>query len=575
MNLQAVKHIPMSQDAHGLDPSHVVFRLRAGRGDLKACTLYYADRSCRVTPVIFSSVEMSLEAQDEWFDYYQVILNSPYKRICYYFELDDGDRKLLYYGDFFSDHRVDDRSEYYQLPYNHPADIAAPPAWARDAVVYNIFPDSFATAHRYISDKETEKDWNGETCRGKHGGTIRGVLENLDHIASLGINCIYMNPIFAAGEYHKYDLVDYFHIDPCFGTNEEFRQLVDACHARDMRVIIDGVFNHVGWHFFAFEDVIQKGEDSAYKDWFYRLTFPVRRPDDPEAYPDYECFGYERMMPKTNTRNPEVVDYFCKVGRYWVREFGIDGWRLDVASEINDDFWRSFRKAVKQENPDCILIGEVWETAQHWLGGDMFDSTMNYDFRKHCRRFFAERSIDAAQFDGRVTNMRMRYKLPVLYAQLNLLDSHDVSRFYSLCGSDEEKMKLAVLFQMTFVGIPSVFYGDERGITGIQEAEYRHPMDWSSRHEPLEDFYRQAIHLRRENPVLCRGEYQTICAEGGLYAYCRQDDRTRITVVLNNQNTAANLPVDAAGKTVLWQTGLQENQLQPMGFAVMKEEIRE
>ena len=384
-----------------------------------------------------------------------------------------------------------------------------------------------------------------------------------------------MNPIFAAGEYHKYDLVDYFHIDPCFGTNEEFRQLVDACHARDMRVIIDGVFNHVGWHFFAFEDVIQKGEDSAYKDWFYRLTFPVRRPDDPEAYPDYECFGYERMMPKTNTRNPEVVDYFCKVGRYWVREFGIDGWRLDVASEINDDFWRSFRKAVKQENPDCILIGEVWETAQHWLGGDMFDSTMNYDFRKHCRRFFAEQSIDAAQFDGRVTNMRMRYKLPVLYAQLNLLDSHDVSRFYSLCGSDEEKMKLAVLFQMTFVGIPSVFYGDERGITGIQEAEYRHPMDWSSRHEPLEDFYRQAIHLRRENPVLCRGEYQTICAEGGLYAYCRQDDRTRITVVLNNQNTAASLPVDAAGKTVLWQTGLQENQLQPMGFAVMKEEIRE
>ena len=541
MNLQAVKHIPMSQDAHGLDPSHVVFRLRAGRGDLKACTLYYADRSCRVTPVIFSSVEMSLEAQDEWFDYYQVILNSPYKRICYYFELDDGDRKLLYYGDFFSDHRVDDRSEYYQLPYNHPADIAAPPAWARDAVVYNIFPDSFATAHRYISDKETEKDWNGETCRGKHGGTIRGVLENLDHIASLGINCIYMNPIFAAGEYHKYDLVDYFHIDPCFGTNEEFRQLVDACHAKDMRVIIDGVFNHVGWHFFAFEDVIQKGEDSAYKDWFYRLTFPVRRPDDPEAYPDYECFGYERMMPKTNTRNPEVVDYFCKVGRYWVREFGIDGWRLDVASEINDDFWRSFRKAVKQENPDCILIGEVWETAQHWLGGDMFDSTMNYDFRKHCRRFFAERSIDAAQFDGRVTNMRMRYKLPVLYAQLNLLDSHDTERFLYYCQGNKDKFKLAAAYQMLFIGAPAIFYGDEVGITGGNDPDCRRCMLWDkTADQDIKDWYRNLIQMRKQYPALRKGAYFTVFSDSAdnILEFTRELENERIYVIIHKGNNS-------------------------------------
>lgn len=507
MNFEAIQHIPMSQQAHGIDPNHVVFRLRAGRDDLKHCTLFYADRACRLTPVIFSSVEMQVEAQDEWFDYFQVILESPYKRICYYFELDDGTQKLLYYGDFFTDHRVDDRSEYYQLPFNHPADIAAPPAWAQDAVVYNIFPDSFATGRRFISGKSSEKEWNGQITRGKLGGTLRGVIENLDYIQELGATCIYMNPIFAAGEYHKYDLLDYHHIDPCFGTDEDFRQLVNDGHARGMRVIIDGVFNHVGWNFFAFDDVVRNGENSKYKNWFYHLQFPVERPEDPETYPTYECFGYERMMPKTNTCNPEVQEYFCEVGRYWVREFDIDGWRLDVASEINDGFWRAFRQAVKEEKAECILIGEVWETAQHWLNGDIFDSTMNYDFRKHCRRFFAEQSIDAAEFDARVTNMRMRYKLPVLYAQLNLLDSHDVSRFYSLCEKDPARMQLAVLFQMTFTGIPSVFYGDERGIYGLQEAEYRHEMTWSQEPPPLAEFYKKAMHLRTEHPALCRGSY--------------------------------------------------------------------
>lgn len=501
MNFEAIQHIPMSQQAHGIDQNHVVFRLRAGRDDLKHCTLFYADRACRLTPVIFSSVEMQVEAQDEWFDYFQVILESTYKRICYYFELDDGTQKLLYYGDFFTDHRVDDRSEYYQLPFNHPADIAAPPAWAQDAVVYNIFPDSFATGRRFISGKSSEKEWNGQITRGKLGGTLRGVIENLDYIQELGATCIYLNPIFAAGEYHKYDLLDYHHIDPCFGTDEDFRQLVNDCHAREMRVIIDGVFNHVGWNFFAFDDVVRNGENSKYKNWFYHLQFPVERPEDPETYPTYECFGYERMMPKTNTCNPEVQDYFCEVGRYWVREFDIDGWRLDVASEINDGFWRAFRQAVKEEKAECILIGEVWETAQHWLNGDIFDSTMNYDFRKHCRRFFAEQSIDAAEFDARVTNMRMRYKLPVLYAQLNLLDSHDVSRFYSLCEKDPARMQLAVLFQMTFTGIPSVFYGDERGIYGLQEAEYRHEMTWSQEPPAWQSFIkRRCICERNTRP---------------------------------------------------------------------------
>lgn len=573
MNLCAVKHLPMSPDAHGIGPQLIVFRLRCARDDLRACTLYYADRACRQTPVIFSCVPMAVVAQDEWFDYYEVILQSPYKRICYYFELDDGKDVLLYYGDFFSHHRVDDRSEYYQLPFNHRADIVSLPDWAADAVVYNIFPDSFASGKRAINGQPCESNWNGQLTHGKLGGTIRGITENLDYIRDLGFNCIYINPIFVAGEYHKYDLIDYFHIDPCFGTDEDFRNLVSTCHALGMRVIIDGVFNHVGWHFFAFEDVIEKGEASAYKDWFYGLQFPVRRPATGDDYPTYECFGYERMMPKTNTENPEVLHYFCNVGQYWVREFDIDGWRLDVASEINDAFWRAFRAAVKEVKPDCLLIGEVWESAQHWLNGDMFDSTMNYDFRKHCRRFFAERVIDAAQFDGRVTNMRMRYKLPVVYCQLNLLDSHDVSRFLSLCDNDIQRMKLAVLFQMTFVGIPSVFYGDEKGIDGLLEEEYRHPMPWGTQADALEQFYRDAIRLRNENPELRKGDFRTVMAQAGsgAYCYCRSLGSSSICVLLNNQSLGAEIPATLLDSAVLWQEGLMGRTIAPMGFAVLKQ----
>lgn len=572
MNFAAVRHIPMSQDAHGIDPEHVVFRLRAGRDDLKRCVLFFADRACRVTPVIFSSVEMELEARDEWFDYFQVILKSPYQRICYYFELDDGNRRILYYGDLFSDSRVDDRSEYYQLPYNHPADIVSPPGWAADAVIYNIFPDSFAGGRRSISCVPAQKEWKGETTRGMLGGTVRGILENLDYIDEMGFNCIYLNPIFAAGEYHKYDLLDYYHIDPCFGTDGDFRELVENCHGRGIRVIIDGVFNHVGWHFFAFEDVVAKGEASRYKDWFYRLQFPVRRPEDPEEYPSYECFGYERMMPKTNTRNPEVIRYFCDVGRYWVREFRIDGWRLDVASEIDDEFWRSFRRAVREEAPDCLLIGEVWENAGHWVNGNIFDSAMNYDFRKHCRRFFAEQSVDAAGFDGRVTDMRMRYKLNACYAQLNLLDSHDVSRFLSLCSGDQDRMMLAVLFQMTFIGAPSVFYGDERGIYGILEREYRRRMDWSQEPCELQEFYRKAISLRRQHPALRGGSYRTLYAlpGQGLYGYCRFDERENIRIFLNNQERPARLSEEPGSGEILWEKGWRQGSLDPMGFLVIR-----
>lgn len=569
MKLDAVLHIPMSEYCYGLNETQIVYRLRCAREDLKRVTLAYGDTACRVTPIIFTQVSMERVASDRLYDYWQAVVDSPYERVYYYFLLDDGRSTMLYYGDVFTDHHVEDRSQYFKLPFNHRADIAKVPDWVQDAIVYNIFPDSFATAHRTISGQPAEMDHAGQTVYGKLGGTLRGITENVDYLKDLGINCIYLNPIFAAGEYHKYDLLDYYHVDPCFGGDEAFREMVDTLHANGIRIIIDGVFNHCGWYFFAFDDVIRNQENSRYRNWFYRLEFPVERPADSQTYPSYACFAYERMMPKLDTANPEVRDYFCEVGRYWVREYGIDGWRLDVASEVDDSFWRAFRKAVKEENPDALLIGEIWETAKHWLQGDMFDSAMNYDFRKHCNLFFAECTIDAFAFSSRITDMLMRYKQQILPAQLNLLDSHDVSRFLSLCNGDVRQYKLALVFMMTFVGMPTIFYGDELGIRGTQEAEYRKPMLWKAGDQALRDFVKQMIALRSELVPLRRGTFRMLRAEKNakVLVFQRTLDGHSVTVYINNDQVPFPMPEEIS--QVYLSEGLSDGFLKAKGFAIV------
>ncbi len=568
MKLEAVLHIPMSEYCHGLDEKHIVYRLRTARGDIKRVTLYYADTACRVNPIVFTPEEMAIVASDSRHDYWEVIADSLYNRIYYYFWLDDGKETKLYYGDLFTDVLAEDRSEYFKLPFVHRADLAVVPDWAKDAVVYNIFPDSFATSRRWISKLPVQKQHEGHTVNGRLGGTLKGIADNVDYLAELGINCIYLNPIFAAGEYHKYDLLDYYHVDPCFGGNEAFRELIRVLHSRGIRVIIDGVFNHCGWYFFAFDDVIKNQEKSSYCRWFYQLEFPVTRPETPEEFPGYACFAYERMMPKLDTSQPEVRDYFCRVGEYWIKEYGIDGWRLDVASEVDDGFWRAFRRAVKNANPEALLIGEVWESANHWLQGDMFDSAMNYDFRKHCSLFFAKGSIDAQEFAGRITHMLMRYKVPITPAQLNLLDSHDVARFLSLCGGSVNRYKLAVLFMMTFIGMPTVFYGDELGAAGIREEEYRQPMPWEEGDGSLFKYFQEVIKLRKEYAALRRGSFRTLNADSGssLLVYQRIYDTETVTIALNGGKDAVLLE-KAYGRIVM-ESRHCDGVLNSFGFCV-------
>jgi len=511
----------MSEYAFALDDTHYIFRLRTGKGEAESVRFYYADRAVMTPKLQFAPLPMEKFRTDRYFDWYEIRLETRFERIAYYFELQNGVETLFYYGDCYEMAGTPTRADYFQLPFNHRADRFAAPAWTRDAVVYNIFPDSFAAGKRLAPN-------GAPPCR---GGTVRGVTENLDYIASLGFNCIYLNPIFAARSYHRYDTLDYYRIDPHMGAEDDLRDLVRRAHALGIRVILDGVFNHVSSDHPFFRDVLEKGRASRYYSCFYALPETPRLPAAGEL-PGYTCFSYVADMPKTNTADPFLRQYFCDVGAYWVRKFDVDGWRLDVANELDDGFLRAFRASVKAAKSDALIVGEVWENAAHYLGGDMLDSAMNYDFRRYCRRFFAEQTVDAETFDTNVSTLLLRYNENALFAQLNLLDSHDVSRFLSLCGGKTERMELAVLLQMTFPGMPCVFYGDEKGLCGESEPEYRRPMAWDAS-SPLEEVYRRMIALRKTHPALRDGSFHTELACGGVYRYSRVWNGTKTTVAMN------------------------------------------
>ena len=521
MNPATIFHRPMSEYAFALDDTHYIFRLRTGKGEAESVRFYYADRAVMTPKLQFAPLPMEKFRTDRYFDWYEIRLETRFERIAYYFELQNGVETLFYYGDCYEMAGTPTRADYFQLPFNHRADRFAAPAWTRDAVVYNIFPDSFAAGKRLAPN-------GAPPCR---GGTVRGVTENLDYIASLGFNCIYLNPIFAARSYHRYDTLDYYRIDPHMGAEDDLRDLVRRAHALGIRVILDGVFNHVSSDHPFFRDVLEKGRASRYYSCFYALPETPRLPAAGEL-PGYTCFSYVADMPKTNTADPFLRQYFCDVGAYWVRKFDVDGWRLDVANELDDGFLRAFRASVKAAKSDALIVGEVWENAAHYLGGDMLDSAMNYDFRRYCRRFFAEQTVDAETFDTNVSTLLLRYNENALFAQLNLLDSHDVSRFLSLCGEKTERMELAVLLQMTFPGMPCVFYGDEKGLCGESEPEYRRPMAWDAS-SPLEEVYRRMIALRKTHPALRDGSFHTELACGGVYRYSRVWNGTKITVAMN------------------------------------------
>ena len=406
------------------------------------------------------------------------------------------------------------------------------PGWTRDAIFYQIFPERFANGD-HTNDPPGVETWGGEPKRDNYfGGDLQGIIDHLDYIASLGVNALYLNPIFESTSNHKYHTKDYLKIDPHFGDDTTFKRLVDGCHTRGIRIILDGVFNHTGVDFFAFESIRKLGAESPYLGWYNVYSLPI----NPPSRPNYECWWGYGTLPKLMTTNPDVQQYLFEVTRHWM-SFGIDGWRLDVPNEIPHQFWIDWRALVKSKNPDAYIVGEIWGDATPWLKGDQFDAVMNYRFRDDCIRFFIDGTSTARQFDSSLAAQRSDYPPEVNYALQNLLGSHDTERLMTLCKGDVRKIQLAVLFQMTYLGAPMVYYGDEVGMTGGKDPGSRGTMVWdpAKQDKSLLRFYHAAIALRKAHPALRRGTITTLRADAdrGIYIFDRTTPEEKIRVALN------------------------------------------
>jgi neopullulanase len=443
------------------------------------------------------------------------------------------------------------------------SDAPQTPEWVRDAVFYQIFPDRFARSLTVPKPAHLDEWGATPTPHGYQGGDLIGVVEKLDYLSDLGINAIYFTPIFQSASNHRYHTHDYEKVDPMLGGDAALRRLLDEAHARGMRVVLDGVFNHASRGFFQFHDILENGQDSAYLDWFTINQFPLYA-YDPDRQHGYLSWWGLPALPKFNVKTPGVREYLWGIGRRWI-DFGIDGWRLDVANEIeDDDFWREFRRRVRAGNPEAYIVGEVWADSRHWLQGDMWDAVMNYLFTRACIAFFIGENADldelrrtvlhpvgppgAEAFQQAIESLLALYHPNVTAVQLNLLDSHDTARFVSLARGDRSALRLATLFQMTYPGAPSIYYGDEIGMAGGHDPLNRGAFPWQETTwdlDLLHDFQRW-IALRKARPALRRGSYTTLYAHKDVHAHLRQLDGESIVVALNaaTATRAVDIPLN-------------------------------
>ncbi|GAC1565157.1 MAG: glycoside hydrolase family 13 protein [Herpetosiphon sp.] len=465
------------------------------------------------------------------------------------------------------------------------------PEWVKHAVFYQIFPDRFAKSGQLVKPNNLEPWDSDPTAYGYKGGDLLGVVEHLDYLQDLGVTALYFNPIFQSASNHRYHTHDYMQVDPLLGGNAAFATLLAECKRRNLRVVLDGVFNHASRGFFQFNDILENGTVSPWIDWFFVDSHPVNAYDHSRP-PGYKAWVDLHALPKFNTDNEQVREFLMQVGEHWVRQ-GIDGWRLDVPGDIKTPgFWTEFRERIKRINPEAYIVGEIWHDSREWLQGDQFDGVMNYLFTGAAIAFVVGRRvqletvqdltykawppISGVEYADAIDRLLGLYPWQIQLTQLNLLGSHDTSRFLSIAGGDLHSVQLATLLLFTFPGAPSIYYGDEIGLTGgrpdlwaRKTVPWDHPERWN---QELLAFHKQMIALRRSHPALETGTYQRVYADTEVYAFARTLDDTTLLVAVNvgDQQHTVRLPLEGvlagtvAGDAVYGQAhdvGVQGSEL--------------
>ncbi|KAA0546477.1 alpha-glycosidase [Bacillus sp. BGMRC 2118] len=575
---EAIYHRPKNNYAYAYNQATLHIRLRTKKDDVQKVELICGDPyDWKEGQFQTKQLPMSISGSDELFDYWFVEVTPPFRRLRYGFELKSDSEKLIYTEKgFYSEKPLDDTAYYFCFPFINKVDVFQAPHWVKDTVWYQIFPERFANGDSSINPPgtlpwgSTEPEFNNF-----FGGDFQGILDHIDHLVDLGITGLYFTPIFKAKSNHKYDTIDYMEIDPQFGDKETFKQLVKTCHDHGIKVMLDAVFNHSGYYFPQFQDVLENGENSIYKNWFHLREFPIIT----EPMPNYDTFAFVKEMPKLNTENPEVKEYLLEVGRYWVREFNIDGWRLDVANEVDHQFWREFRQAVKTIKSDVYILGEIWHDSMPWLQGDQFDAVMNYPFTNGALQFFAKDAVKASHFANIISGVLHSYPNNVNEVQFNLLDSHDTPRILTLCNDNKDKMKLLYLFQLSFTGSPCIYYGDEIGMTGGQDPGCRKCMIWDKEKQDLElfGFVKKLIALRKTEPAFGnQGSFQFIEAndETNHVIYKKTVENESLLFIINNSATDLEIeaPISTTATDLLTGDIVEPGsiQLQTYGFKVLK-----
>ena len=475
------------------------------------------------------------------------------------------------------------------------------PEWVKHGIIYQIYPDRFrngSTANDqdfsewYYNGRKTQpaagtkldlkyqeyyhlvKDWNdptpltqcawtpdGRDWMAFYGGDIEGVKQKLDYLKELGVTAIYFNPLFEAKSTHKYDASDFRKIDPHFGTNDEFKAFVQFAHSKNIRIILDIVYNHTGNTNWAFKDAVEKGRASATYDWYeFKQPLPTGWPNvpgpwEPKNY--YDCWWGFGDLPNLNydlsrqnsaengihdvkdaQPNIGMVKYLLDATEYWLKDMDCDGVRLDVANEVPFWFWKMFHQRVKAVKPDAYIVGELWGNASDFVRPELFDAVMNYAFHYFpVERFLCKGEGDAGEFDATLSTGRLAYPRQAVEAQMNLISSHDKSRFVARSGGDLKRLKLAALFQMTYIGAPTIYYGDEVALGGGDDPDNRRPFPWDWESDPkrvdVHEWYKKVTALRTAHKALQTGDFRTLTAAGKVYAFSRSDGNDTFVVALN------------------------------------------
>ncbi|MGM9930604.1 glycoside hydrolase family 13 protein [Pradoshia sp.] len=577
MDKSSVIHFARDQFLYSSSLDSITIMIMAKKGDIAKMELVHGDPyDFKGSNWIYKTTDMRYTGSDELYDYYRKTIELPHRRARYAFRLTDHEGKTAYFSEKGFYDKLPEVGLLFALPYLHHTEVFSAPDWVKDTVWYQIFPERFANGNKEL-DPEGTLEWGSAdpTPENFFGGDLEGVINHLDYLKELGITGIYFTPIFHAFSNHKYDTIDYMEIDPQFGTKETLKKLVDEAHARGIKVMLDAVFNHSGYHFKPFQDLLQHGEASKYKDWFHPHSLPLD-----EQKVNYDAFGYVASMPKLNTKNPEVKEYLLQVAKHWILECGIDGWRLDVANEVDFDFWRSFRKTVKEEKEDAYILGEIWHDSMPWLRGDQFDAVMNYPFLTAILEMFSSETLEPTEFAEKMTKVYHMYPHTVNKAAFNLIGSHDTPRILTECQGDIKKVKQIYTILLTFTGTPCIYYGDEIGMDGGQDPGCRKCMPWDENEQDRDMFehVQTLIALRKEHPVLANeGDLLFVHIDSEVVMYKRESANADAYVLINLGDNEKELSIEeCVGASLLYanpETSFTDTlSISKRGFAILKKE---